>query len=395
MKVKNILNDLLIDVTPNMHKARRKSLYALVTSLISGAKLSVTSLGRNINSSSTEKHQIKRSDRLLSNHHLHNEIATSYSMLTKKLIAAQKHPVILVDWSDLDPRKQHFLLRAAVAVEGRSLTLIEEIHPISTKEKPIVHRRFMERLKSILPADCRPIIVTDAGFRVPWFELIKSLNWDFVGRVRNKTFCMNENDDDWHPVKDLYQQATVNPKSLGFYQMSRRNPIDCVMVVVRKRKQGRKDLIATGEKPRLSKHSRTHAAREKEPWLLATSLSSKNIAKKAVKIYQSRMQIEESFRDLKTGLNFNDSNTRQQKRLRVLLLIATIAQFVLFLLGVRVKQQGYHRRYQASSVKNRSILSYQFVGLRAFKDRYVRFRKNDFESAFILIQQLIREQSYV
>jgi len=57
------LNDLLIDVTPDMHKVRRKSLQAMITSLISGADLSVTSLGRNIKSDTTEKHQIKRSTR--------------------------------------------------------------------------------------------------------------------------------------------------------------------------------------------------------------------------------------------------------------------------------------------------------------------------------------------
>lgn len=44
MKVKSILNDLLQDVTPDMHKVRRKSLNASVLSLISGAALSVTSL---------------------------------------------------------------------------------------------------------------------------------------------------------------------------------------------------------------------------------------------------------------------------------------------------------------------------------------------------------------
>lgn len=192
---------------------------------------------------------------------------------------------------------------------------------------------------------------------------------------------MNNRDDDWHPVKDLYRQATTKPMYLGHYQMSRRNPIDCVMVVVRKRKQGRKDLVATGKKARCSKHSRSHAAREKEPWLLATSLISKSgivTAKKAVKIYQLRMQIEESFRDLKTGLNFNNSNTRQQKRLDVLLLIAIIAQFFLFLLGMAVKMKSLHRRYQANSIKDRNVLSYQFIGLRAFKDRNLKLKKIDF-----------------
>jgi len=397
MKVESILNGFLTDVTPDMHKVRRASLNALVTSLVSGAGLSVTSLGRNIDSKTTEKHQIKRSTRLLSNHHLHGELNGIYSKLCLHLIGSQKHPVILVDWSDLDPRKQHFLLRAAVAVDGRSLTLIEEIHPLSRKEKPEVHRQFMGRLKKLLPDSCSPIIVTDAGFRVPWFSLIQSLGWDYVGRVRNKTFCKNELDEDWHPVKDLYQQASATARSLGGYQMCRRNPIDCQMVVYKRKKKGRKDLTATGESARKCKHSRSNAAREKEPWLLATSLSpsTSKFAKKITKIYQSRMQIEESFRDLKTGLDFNISNTRKQKRLDVLLLIAILAQFVLYLLGVAVKLRGLHRRYQANTVKDKNVLSYQFLGLRAIKDRYLKLGKRDFKEAACRIQQLILEQSSV
>ena len=305
MKAKTILNELLADVTPQMHKVRRASLGAVVTSLISGASLSVTSLGRNIESRTTEKHQIKRSTRLLSNPHLHRELSGIYSKLCLRLVGSQKQPVILVDWSDLDPRKQHFLLRASVAVEGRSLTLLEEIHPLSRKEKPGVHCQFMHRLKQSLPAGCRPVIVTDAGFRAPWFRLVQSLGWDYVGRVRNKTFCKNETDEEWHPVKELYRQASATAKSLGAYQLCRREPMDCQMVVYKRKSKGRKDLTATGDRSRNSKLSRTNAAREKEPWLLATSLtpSTSKFAKSVTHIYQTRMQIEESFRDLKTGLN--------------------------------------------------------------------------------------------
>jgi len=41
--------------------------------------------------------------------------------MARRLIGHQITPILLVDWSDLDPRKQHFLLRASVAIEGRSL----------------------------------------------------------------------------------------------------------------------------------------------------------------------------------------------------------------------------------------------------------------------------------
>lgn len=390
MKATTILNKLILDVTPDMHQVRRKSLNAMITSLLSGSALTVTSLGRNISSNTTEKHQIKRSARLCSNHHLHQALPSLYQHVATRLVGQQKHPVILVDWSDLDPRKQHFLLRAAIAIEGRSLTLLEEIHPLSKKEKPAVHKAFMQQLKMILPITCQPIIVTDAGFRVPWFTLVLSLGWDFVGRVRNRTFCQHKADKDWYPVKDLYADANQKERYLGHYQLCRRHPIDCQMVVYRHKKLGRKDYVATGEGARKSSHSRANAARENEPWLLATSLtkSSQTYARKVVKIYRSRMQIEESFRDVKTGLQFNRCQSRKRLHLAVLLLVAAIAQLVLFLLGLAVTLLGKQRRYQANSIKKQRILSYQFIGLRAFHDRHLKLRWRDWEAGFTQLQLL-------
>jgi len=388
-----------------MHKVRRQSLNDMILSTLSGAALSVTSLGRTLNSNTSEKHQIKRADRLCSNAHLQQESQGIYSRLSVALIEQQSQPIILVDWSDCDPRKQHFLLRASVAVAGRSLTLYEEIHPVTTKEKPGTHKQFMSRLKAMLPENCRPIIITDAGFRTPWFELVRSLDRDFVGRVRNRTFCELISAPGWFPAKDLYTKATINPKLLGVYQLCRNTPMTGQLVVVRKKPQGRKDKTAQGDKVRCNSHSRKSATRETEPWLLVTSLiPEKGFAKRIVKLYQTRMrpersalgvQIEESFRDLKTGLNMNLGDTRILKRLTVLLVIAALAQFVLYLFGMAVTMANLHRRYQANSVKDKVVLSFQFIGLRAFKDRKLKLEKKDWVRAVEHIQQLMREPLYV
>jgi len=396
MEAQTILKELLRTVTPSMHKVRRQSLHDMILSALSGAALSVTSLGRTLDSNTSEKHQIKRADRLCSNSHLQHEVHSIYSHGVRRLIGAQVQPVILVDWSDLDARKQHFLLRASVAVEGRSLTLYEEVHPLASKEKPATHKQFMATLKAMLPESCRPLIITDAGFRNPWFELVRTLGWDFVGRVRNRTFCQAPSDTEWFPAKALYPQATSRPKHLGEYQLCRSHPMSCQLLVYRKKPQGRKDKTAQGDKARRNSHSRKQAAREKEPWLLVTSLTPDNgFSKRVVKLYQTRMQIEESFRDLKTGLNMNLGDTRILKRLKVLLVIALLAQTVLYLLGMTVKMANHHRRYQANSVKYKNVLSYQFIGLRAFKDKKLILGKNDWLRAINQIQQLMREPLYV
>jgi|TARA_R110000868_G_scaffold8038_1_gene41641 hypothetical protein len=217
------------------------------------------------------------------------------------LIAQGSRPVISVDWSDMDNRKQHFLLRASLATQGRSLTLYEEIHPLSTKEKPQTHSQFMTQLKTMLPERCQPIIVTDAGFRNPWFRLIESLGRDFVGRVRNRTYCKRKSSDTWHPLKSLYSKSSRKSKDFGVFQlgMQNNNVFETRLIVFKRKPKGRKDKTATSENSRNSKKSRACAEREKEPWLLATSLTrAKNLSKRVVKIYATRMQIEESFRDL-------------------------------------------------------------------------------------------------
>jgi hypothetical protein len=105
----------------------------------------------------------------------------------------------------MDTRKQHFLIRASIATKWRSLTLYEEIHPLSLKEKPKTHRLFMQKLKAMLPQNVKPVIVTDAGFRIPWSTQVESIDWDFVCRGRNKTFCKKKRDSTWLPFKSLYQ----------------------------------------------------------------------------------------------------------------------------------------------------------------------------------------------
>ncbi len=142
----------------------------MVTSLISGAQLSVTGLGRNIKSATSEKHQIKRSMRLCSNPHLYNEVSSIYAFMARQLVAQQVQPIILVDWSDLDPRKQHFLFRASIAVEGRSLTLYEKVYGVDEKEKPAIHKAFMLTLKAMLPRHASPLLSVMQGFECLGFN---------------------------------------------------------------------------------------------------------------------------------------------------------------------------------------------------------------------------------
>ena len=392
MNAKQVLSKCLSLVTPLMHKTRRQSLFSAIESSMNGGSLSITGLGRDIDSNALEKHKIKRVDRLCSNTNLHGDIELIYTRMAYLLVGKMSQPIIHIDWSDLDDRKQHFLIRASLAAQGRSLTLYEEIHPLNKKEKPKTHLLFMTKLKAMLPSDCKPIIVTDAGFRIPWFKQVLSLKWDYVGRFRNRTHCKKTADNHWYPVKKLYAQANSRAKKLGVYLLGEQTSFQSHLVIYKCNAKGRKDKTATGVESRRSKRSRACAEREKEPWLLATSLChASSTAKRVVKIYATRMQIEESFRDVKTGLKMNDCGTRIANRLSVLLLIASLSQFILYLLGLAVKAADKHWQYQANSIKHRNVLSNQFIGLRAYKDRRLKLLKPHWRTAIKTLQDLIRD----
>ena len=247
---------------------RRTALFVNVMAALHGEVLTVTHLGRSIRSDAKEKHCIKRADRLLSNRRLQRERQDIHASLTQLLIGMKQRPVIIIDWSDMDECKRHFLLRASAPVEGRSLSLYEEVHTVKSKEKPKTHQQFLQTLKSLLPPNCRPILVTDAGFRTPWFKQVEALGWDWVGRIRNRHEVQLLGEEAWLPCKRLYGQASATPKALGRAHVTESNPIACQLILYKAKPKGRVHLNRLGQRVR-SSHSRKHEKAQREPWLLA------------------------------------------------------------------------------------------------------------------------------
>ena len=157
-----------------------------------------------IRSHAFEKHRIKRADRLLSNPNLQRETPHLYAICF--LFCRSKHPVIAVDWSDLDDHKGQFLLRAAMVLKGRPVTLYQEVHSNKTKEKPATHKGFLATFHTMLPSDCQAIIVTDAGYKSPWFRQVRALGWHVVGRGRKPHFYSLDNGHQWQSITQLYQR---------------------------------------------------------------------------------------------------------------------------------------------------------------------------------------------
>jgi hypothetical protein len=251
-----ILKKFLTAVTPKMHKVRRASLTSCVSSLLNGAKASVTGMGRGISSSAYEKNRIKQADRLLSNKHIVNEQLPIYRAIYTQYANASSRPVILIDWSDLDTHKGCFLLRASVAFNGRGVAIYQEVHGMNTKEKRCTHKAFLAKLKTIVDDDAKPIIVTDAGYKTTWFREVIALGWDFAGRVRKPMMYVNQ-EEDWEHTSELYKRATSQPLGFTSY-ICRKQPLACTLVLFRGKNKGRHSLTQHNI-PRKSKCSKVHA----------------------------------------------------------------------------------------------------------------------------------------
>jgi hypothetical protein len=351
-----------------------------------GGRLAVTSLGRSLGGDAKVKHNIKKSDRLCSNFRLQNETFGIYQQLAREILGGKRQPVILVDWSDIDERRKFFLLRACVAVGGRSLTLYEEVHDISTREKPKTHTNFLNKLSKILPPGCCPVLVTDAGFRAPWFKKVRAHGWDYIGRVRNRELVQLGKTDPWVGAKTLYEEATTKAKSFVNVFLTRSNTLQCSLVLFKAKAKGRKRITKMGKIAR-SRTSLVNSVRAREPWLLATSLpADKTSAKKIVQIYSMRMQIEESFRDLKCprfGMSLYYNGTFKIARMRILVLIGSIAAIFAWLLGKTVRAAVAHLHYQANTTTTVRVLSNVFLGIQVFREGRLKLPWSQFRAEIL------------
>ena len=392
MQAAKLLHTLLRQSCPFIHAKRLHVLIDATKTLSECRRLSVSGIGRALKSRTTTKHNIKRIDRLIGNAFLQAESAVIYQTVSGWLVGQNKQPIILVDWSDLTADRQLLLLRAAIPVGGRSFTIYEEIHPLKNQASRVVHKRFLIKLAQLLPKNITPIIVTDAGFRSTWFHEVSLLGWHWVGRVRNRDYVFFPAAKLWIPCKTLYVKACCQAKCLGKALLTQRNELPVILHIVRRTKRGRVAKSKLGNPQRNSRCNK-NANREREPWLIAVSPSLGSLASHQVmKIYGKRMQIEESFRDLKSeryGMAFNQSLTRSPHRLRILLLLSMLALFIIWLVGKCAIIQKIHHQFQSNTTKQRQVISAIFLGYEVIKQARYRFNKPQLLSALEQLQSQV------
>ena len=343
MHALQICQNLLAKSLSCLHATRYAALWFSVSCLLNGGRLTLTALGRAAQGDFKEKNSIKKIDRLLGNAHLWHELPIIYKAVAEQILRRNKRPVIAVDWT---PWREGFhALTAGITVSGKCLVLYAEVYPEKKLGNGKVEREFLRSLKATLPADAKPVIATDGGFRTDWFDEVEALGWDFVGRVRGRIQFLDETDGaTWKPVGTLHARANRKPRSLGVFKLTKSKPRSRRIVALykppKKRKARKRLHKAPGAAKRRGHHGamsskdRSHRKSAHEPWILVTSLMCS--AREVVRMYAFRMQTEETYRGLKShrfGWSFEDSRSTTAHRLAILLLIGVLAALVVTLVG--------------------------------------------------------------
>ena len=342
-----------------LHAKRAAACQRVVSAVVAGAALSLSAIALSLRAGTHYRHRVKCVDRLLGNAGLHAVRAELYGALAVRWLNGVRQVLLVVDWSDLTPDQRWHWLRASVAVEGRSVTLYEEVHPQRQLGHPKVHRQFLARVAELLPPGCEPIVMTDAGFHAAWFKAVAARGWSFVGRIRGRDMVRCDAGP-WRGATTLYGQATQQPRNLGPHTYVRSNPIDTRLVLAKRPARGRHHLNIYGRR-RAGRTSRKCARGAREPWLLAASRQLDHLsAASIIQLYAQRMGIEESFRDtknLRLGQGLHATRSRTRERLQMLLLIGHLAAFVQRLIGEQAKEHQLELNFMATRRTTRAEIS--------------------------------------
>jgi len=374
-----------------LHAKRAAAFWRAVEGLLRGQQLWLTALGRALVGGCSDKHRIKAIDRLLGNAGLQSSVPLLYAALARLLLRSIPRPIVLVDWTGADPG--FAVLAATLSFHGRGISVFSLTFPKSRKCSPRAEREFLEAMVAIVPTGCRPILVTDAGFHAKWFDTIRALGWDFVGRARGRK-AMNFGQS-WMTLQSVHALAGRRPRDLGMARIARKNPHNYRVVVSAKRKlKGRKKIGRNGA-PRRSTADGQRRAAAREPWILVTSLLDS--ASFVVQAYGMRMQVEEMFRDLKShryGWSAKDIRSRDPKRIDMLLLIGAFASVAMHIVGLAAYEKKLQFGFQANTERTRRIFSTFFLAkLTLARDHERKLPFPLLQAAFRQLMQLLAAAS--
>lgn len=347
-----------------IHGARRRVLAAAVAALMQGSLLSLSRLARGICTLGGLKAALKRIDRLIGHRRIEREATAVAKAILARLKAAGAPLLMAIDWSAVGPGGAFVELRAAASQpgRGRAITIYQRVYPLASLGNAKVERAFLDALHGWIGTDIEVIVITDAGFRRPWFAHLERLGWQWIGRVRRGVHLARAADArrrGFVSAAQWFERANGKARREADCRLTKKAAWPCDVVLVRRRPRAARKRYRCpghGSTPKATKAARAAA---REPWLLVHGAGLRRYPpEQIVAFYAQRMQIEENFRDSKSslyGLGLDVSRSRSAHRWQALLLIATLAAFLLWHIGQLAEAEGLQRRFKATTRAAREL----------------------------------------
>ncbi|CUS01829.1 transposase IS4 family protein (plasmid) [Salmonella enterica subsp. enterica serovar Weltevreden] len=157
--------------------------------------------------------------------------------------------VIAVDWSGY-PSQEYHILRASLLCDGRSIPLLSRIVPSAKQNNSLIQKEFLDELHRCVNPKAKVILITDAGFQSAWFRHIKSLGWDFIGRIRGTVqFCLLHDDERWLKITDVRGKASPEYPGAGWLARAEYALCSCHFYLIKGKPEDVKTSVPEGDYP--------------------------------------------------------------------------------------------------------------------------------------------------
>lgn len=315
----------------DLHAKRVFSLAQATLGVIHSATLGIHAIGAGLAAAQglNPKHAVKQVDRLLSNAGV--DVWGLFDSWVLSVIGPRLEIVAALDWTEFDADDHATIALHLVTSHGRATPLLW----LTVKKSELKDRRneyedrLLIKLHELLPPGVQVVILADRGFGdQKLFQFMKELGLHFIIRFRGDIFVTSA--DGERRLAKQWLTPSGRPVTLRQAKVTADEcPVETVVCVWDKEM--------------------------KEAWFLASDLMLTGA--QAVKRYGRRFTIEESFRDIKDdrfGMGLSATHIGDAGRRDRLILIATLAIYLLTLLGAAGESLGMDRMLKVNTVKRRT-----------------------------------------
>jgi len=321
----------------SMHAARVKSLGNAVVGLILAAVAAIHAIGQAYAQSAgiAGRSGVTQVDRLLSNKLL--DIAHVGRMWARFVVGERKQVLVALDWTEFAGDDHCTLAVYLITNHGRATPIAwKTCRKSDLREKQKQYEYDMiDLVNGWLDSDVDITLLADRGFGDQnLYDLLLFLGWDFVIRFRGNIYVTDA------AGERREASAWVGPSGQPIMMKAAR--VTAAEFEV--------PAVVVCWDPKM-----------KEPWCLATSLSSCS-ARNIVQQYGRRFRIEETFRDQKDlhfGMGLKATHIRREDRRDRLLLVCALAHGLLTLLGAAAERAGLDKYHKVNTVKYRTHSLYR------------------------------------